>query len=713
MRESFPNKPIRCQHCEFEFSFSELGNAAKIVCPACGEAILPSSAASESPPERSEPLPPVPVKEAVLCSVEHCPLLTGNESGNPIARQIGLRLHRQNRRRTILAWTVTLQVCVLFGTVLFLAKTLLTPETTPTTPAPPPEVVDVDVQPVQTPDAIIPPTLAAQVPPEPIPPLPPVEEERAWVFPPLPEPEVPSLPPYTTDFPFEEGLGTFPIPPIEPPSSIPETGINVAIEPPFEQPPVLPLPTEPKTLEDADALLASAELTLTTNPEGSVEQTMRAAKIYEEWGEPFPESMYWILGNAFASLSWGEPLLESSPAVETMTLCPAGRYLLAQLRDKSVWLWDLHSPANERAGYLLDSGTEEYVQFVFTPGWRWIIGGQKNGTIRIWDMSLPKPAEMIMTLGERIVDLQDLQISPNGQWLAAFGNTPGGVVLAKDQNASQDIRQVNYQHDRFGVYDSSSYPVLVWNLHQLEAGVVPVAMPVSSMPQPVQVIRFSPNSDRLAIGCKDAIAWVYDLSVRGVGDDPFVLRGHLLGVTQIAFAPSGQWMATGSKDNTVRLWNLTSSRFSPESATLYGHLGWISALTIDSTGEHIVSGSYDQTIRIWHVKRDRIGTAVTGEPIVLETNLGVVESLSITDDGDKVIALGNEGSLGIYHLPVLWSDDSLEHCRAITFRNSQLSISKSLVTADDQLLIFSYEHLLNPLNSGIRLWSLRAGTFMQ
>jgi len=159
----------------------------------------------------------------------------------------------------------------------------------------------------------------------------------------------------------------------------------------------------------------------------------------------------------------------------------------------------------------------------------------------------------------------------------------------------------------------------------------------------------------------------------------------------------------------VRLWNLTSPKAAPESTVLFGHIGWIriSALTIDPSGEYILSGSYDRTIRIWNIKQDRIITALHTPPIVLRTTLGIPESLATTQDGDKMIVMGSGGSLGIYHLPSLLEDHPEDYFRAVTFRNSKLSISKSLLTTDDQLLIFSYEHLSNPSNSGIRLWALR------
>ena len=708
MIELFTHKQVRCEHCEFEFSFTGFGSAAKIVCPACGEENgvpqppPPPPVTPDPQPELSEELPllsPVkPEEKPVLCSVDHCPLLTGSESGNAIAEQLGVRFHkRKKRRRTILAWTVTLQVCVLLGITLFVAKTWFLEEKPMTSPT----AVYIDPN--------TDPTFSEVFPPVAVVPLPDAAQgTTTWNNMTVPEPfESVAEPGYAVS-PHETTQEILPSPTTAP------NMLAATHEPDHETVPALPPSVDSGTLEMADELLESAAISLAIDPESSVEQAIQSAKMYERLGQPYPDSMYWILGSAFASLSWGEPLLESSPAIETMTLSPNNRYLLAQLKDKTVWLWDLRKPEGERSGYLLDSGTEEYIKFVFEPKMRWIIGGQKNGTIRIWDMTLKNPAETVITFMERIADLQDMQISPDGQWLAAFGSSLKGVSVSGNIPAGHPIQQVNYQKERFSAQNSPSYPVLLWNLRQLERpGIVPMASLVPSTPHPVQVLRFSPNSDRLAIGNKDAVVRVYDLTMRGVNEEPFVLRGHQLGITQIAFAPSGQWIATGSQDNTVRLWNLTSSKFAPESATLYGHDGWISALSINQTGEYIFSGSYDRTIRIWHVTRDRIGSALNEMPIALETRLGVPGELLITRDDDKMIVLGNEGSLGIYHLPSLFDNSPDYHRWAVTFRNSRLSISQCLTTSDDQLLIFSYEHLMNSSNSGIRLWPLLPQTFVR
>ena len=690
MIELLTPKQVRCEHCGFEFVITGFGSAAKIVCLACGKETTLSIPKLAPCLAGDKPELPAPASksatETLLCSVEQCPLLTGSELGSAVAKQVRLHLYKQARqRRTILAWTVTLQVCVLLGVILFVVKSFLIPERE-STASQVAQMIDKSGEPI------------VEWLPELVEPLPAVPKVRTAhnndLSSAVTDPEY-------AETPLETVHQMFPPPVFETTMfDLPTSSHNTLTETPNSFPDPLPQP-ELTTLETANRLMETAKTTLATDPKESIRQTMHAAQIYEELGEAYPDSLYWIMGNAFASQSWGEPLLESSPVVETMTLSADNRYLLAQLQDKSVWLWDLQSPENERGGYLLDQGTAEYVKFVFSPDLHWIIGGQKNGTIRIWDMYRENPGSTLNTFVERVPDLQDLQISPNGQWLAAFGNAPQKDPITGIPLSDQAIRQIDYRPDRS---DALPHTALLWNLRKMETSVIPMATPVPLMSEPIQIIRFSPNSDRLAIACRDSIVRIYDLEARGVSEEPFMLRGHQLNITQVVFSPCGQWMATGGQDNTVRLWNLTSSKSAPESVTLNGHTGWISALTIDQTGEYVFSGSYDRTIRIWHVKHSRISTS---QPIVLRTNLGVPESLAITQDSDKMIVLGNEGGLGIYHLPSLLEDNPEDYYRAVTFRNSKLSISKNLVTTDNQLLIFSYEHLSDPQNNGIRLWALQ------
>ncbi|MCL2005296.1 MAG: hypothetical protein FWG73_03940 [Planctomycetaceae bacterium] len=729
MTDHFIRKQIRCTHCEFEFTFSGFGSVAMTVCPACGEgnalpAVPPAVPQNTPSPEPipDSPASPTPVTNNLLCSVEHCPLLSGGESGEAVARQLGLQLRKKrSRRQTILAWTVMLQVCILLGAGLFVARTPFLPEMSPLHQAIEPQPI-ADNAPKQENETAFPFAAFAQSVPFA------GEETYATAIDAKGDPEAYLPPELGTAFddPFAHAsMPDFAVSPFEAPHDTfhMPMPVELAIDS-LPEPPPLAQPATASVYGEADELLAEAQSVLTTEPETSLAKALQAAKLYRQQGQPMPDLMYWILGNAFTALSWGEPLLESSPVIKTMTLSPDNRYLLAQLQDQTVWLWDLQNSEEDRSGHLLDSGRAEYVKFVFTQNLRWVIGGQTDGTIRIWDMYLKNPAAATVTFTETIPGLQDLQISPNGQWLAAFGNAPHNAALADAQLPEQLIQQVSFQRESINRQrhsgDSSSNVVLLWNLRQMGSGVVPKAVSVPSMSSHVTAMQFCPNSNRIAVGRRDATVRIYDLTdrmvegrnlaARGIADEAFILQGHQLAITQIAFAPSGQWVATGSQDNTVRLWSLANSKMAPDSVTLYGHLGWISALTVDALGERVYSGSYDRTIRIWKVQRERIASALNAEPTVLDANLGILHALLLTKDGEKLVARGGEGGLAIFHLPSLSSDESF---LPIRFRHSRLSIDHCLLTSDDQMLIFSYEHLSNSSNSGIRLWPLQTQTFVQ
>jgi WD40 repeat protein len=67
----------------------------------------------------------------------------------------------------------------------------------------------------------------------------------------------------------------------------------------------------------------------------------------------------------------------------------------------------------------------------------------------------------------------------------------------------------------------------------------------------VNVIAFSPDSKRLAVGSNEEVVRLWDLVSR---QEVTTLKGHQGGVIAVAFSPHGRILATGGRDNTVKLW---------------------------------------------------------------------------------------------------------------------------------------------------------------
>lgn len=523
-------------------------------------------------------------------------------------------------------------------------------------------------------------------------------------------------------------------------------------------------------LTKAKEKLSESYSLIALDPERALTETFLAVRMFEDLGQSIPSLAYWAIAQSYASQSWGESLIESSPPIESLAVSSDSRWLLTQTDDNTVWIWDIFRTQKSAEGFRLDASETPFVKLLFTPDFRLAIGGETNGTIRIWDTARKRPSESTITIKGTLQNIRDLQISPDGRWLAAYAGcsdlqsehfstvpiqasyttTEQHLKQKNDQQAypvfapsslrprqtilptseqQKNTRKaeagriilVNYQDRSLSgiavdAAVSGSNIVWLWDLDQIRSGNIPQPIALRGHEHAIMTMKISADSHWLVTGSEDGTARIYNLKGSFPGADQAVLKGHELGITSIAIPSQGNWVATGSRDNTIRIWSLPDSD-SPTSCTvLTGHIGWISALAVDESGQRLISGSYDQTIRIWTIPRGKIDLSNDNPPLVIQNDQGPIRELLLSKDGKMLVSLGGDASLRVRELngelgQVLRQEIDPKH--SLMIRNRMLPITRVLLTPDDQWLVFNYVNQRNLQNSGVRLWPIRLKDLME
>lgn len=321
--------------------------------------------------------------------------------------------------------------------------------------------------------------------------------------------------------------------------------------------------------------------------------------------------------------------------------------------DRKVHLWDVNQPLPEAPYYTFDENPGPIYAVAISPNGRMVASGgadrprrgntKSGGLIRIWDLQT-KELRPILRYNATV---STIAFSPNSRWIA--GGSRNGTVRVWDAGTGERIYEFTEDNEPIWKLEFSPDSRLLLSVSLDGTGrlrdLVPPRQEVATLRQDGNAIyaaSFSPNTDEdnytIVTGSEDKRVRFWTIDVNR--EDEFSPAGHSLAghndtVWALAFSKDGKNLASGSLDGTVRLWDVDLRH---ERLPIMGHTGGIKALAYTADNRIRACGTgLDGILRFWDA-----GTG--GQLSILLEHAGLSEAVTFSSDGRTLASGGSETS---------------------------------------------------------------------
>ena len=232
----------------------------------------------------------------------------------------------------------------------------------------------------------------------------------------------------------------------------------------------------------------------------------------------------------------------------------------------------------------------------YSPDGSKIVGGGKDGTVRIWDAYTGRVIQSLTDGTRKWPRVTSVAFAPDGRHVASASadnmatlwDAVSGAVLLRLAGHSDAVEAIAFSPDGSRVVTGSAdNTARIW-----DAATGVQIRELRGHADAVQSVAFSPDGRNIVTGSADRTGIIWDATTGAVR---LRLKGHAGPLRSVSYSRDGERILTGSEDSTVKVWN---SRFGKVILTLKGHRAAVYSAAFSSQYDRIVTGSYDSTARV-------------------------------------------------------------------------------------------------------------------
>lgn len=309
--------------------------------------------------------------------------------------------------------------------------------------------------------------------------------------------------------------------------------------------------------------------------------------------------------------------------ISTLAVSPDGQQVavIGGRGTNGVWIYDL--AALDQPPRLL-RGTVQMESLAFSPDGAFLLLGDLNGGVRLWDLS---PTAVLLErafLQGHQADTGAVAYSPDGALIASVGSfayttadvDPNNAILFWNAESvtlsaalgghTARVNALAFSPDSSLLVSASGettpgaavdHSVRLWDVAAAAEAAV-----LSGHAAPVRAIAFSPDGAQIASVSTDGVVLIWDAATR---QQVRSLQSPGQSSVALAYSPDGKLLAVAGGDPNaptpdfdIQVWDIEAGRIV---ATLRGHTSTVGGLAFNQDGSVLISAGDDRTVRFWGV----------------------------------------------------------------------------------------------------------------